>query len=66
MLLLKIKLELVLLVSSYHYVKLNYLIKNEILIKHDALMDGYYKMKDETNKTIIDGWLHTGDEGLYR
>ena len=36
----------------------------EILIKHDALMDGYYKMEQETNKTIIDGWLHTGDEGL--
>ena len=37
--------------------------QNEILIKHDALMDGYYKMKEETQKTIIDGWLHTGDEG---
>lgn len=36
---------------------------NEILIKHDALMDGYYKMEKETKKTIIDGWLHTGDEG---
>ncbi|MBU46504.1 MAG: hypothetical protein CMD28_03655 [Flavobacteriales bacterium] len=35
----------------------------EILIKHDALMDGYYKMKEETDKTIINGWLHTGDEG---
>ncbi len=38
--------------------------QNEILIKHDALMDGYYKDQDETNKTIIDGWLHTGDEGV--
>jgi len=38
--------------------------KNEILIKHDALMDGYYKDKEETNKTIVDGWLYTGDEGL--
>ena len=35
----------------------------EILIKHDALMDGYYKDKEETNKTIVNGWLHTGDEG---
>lgn len=26
-------------------------------------MDGYYKDEEETNKTIIDGWLHTGDEG---
>ena len=37
--------------------------QNEILIKHDALMDGYYKDQDETIKTIQDGWLHTGDEG---
>ncbi len=43
------------------YVKLSD--ENEILIKHDALMQGYYKMEEETNKTIIDGWLHTGDEG---
>jgi long-chain acyl-CoA synthetase len=39
-------------------------VQNEILIKHDALMDGYYKDEEETNKTIIDGWLHTGDEGV--
>ena len=38
--------------------------QKEILIKHDALMDGYYKMEDETNQTIINGWLHTGDEGF--
>ena len=37
--------------------------RNEILIKHDALMDGYYKNEQETNNTIIDSWLHTGDEG---
>ena len=38
--------------------------EKEILIKHDALMDGYYKMEDETNQTIINGWLYTGDEGF--
>ena len=37
--------------------------KKEILIKHDALMDGYFKDEEETSKTIVDGWLHTGDEG---
>ena len=36
---------------------------NEILIKHDALMDGYYKEEGQTNETIKNGWLHTGDEG---
>ena len=36
---------------------------DEILIKHDALMDGYYKDDMETNETIRDGWLHTGDKG---
>ena len=38
--------------------------QKEILIKHPALMDGYYKDNQETNNTIIDGWLHTGDEGV--
>ena len=37
--------------------------ENEILIKHDALMDGYYKEEEQTSETIKDGWLHTGDEG---
>lgn len=37
--------------------------KNEILIKHVALMDGYYKEEKQTNDTIKDGWLYTGDEG---
>ena len=37
--------------------------RNEILIKHDALMDGYYKNEAETKATIQNGWLHTGDEG---
>ena len=36
---------------------------NEILIKHVALMDGYYKEDKQTQDTIKDGWLHTGDEG---
>ena len=38
--------------------------KNEILIKHDGLMLGYYKEKEITSETIKDGWLYTGDEGF--
>ena len=37
--------------------------KNEILIKHIALMDGYYKEDEQTSETIKEGWLYTGDEG---
>ncbi len=37
--------------------------KNEILIKHVALMDGYYKEEKQTQDTIKDGWLYTGDKG---
>ncbi|MAX68169.1 MAG: hypothetical protein CMP60_00540 [Flavobacteriales bacterium] len=37
--------------------------QNEIMIKHDALMDGYYKDEEKTNDTIQNGWLYTGDEG---
>jgi long-chain acyl-CoA synthetase len=37
--------------------------EKEILIKHVALMDGYYKEEKQTQETIKDGWLHTGDEG---
>ena len=36
---------------------------NEILIKHEALMLGYYKDEQQTNEIIKDGWLYTGDEG---
>lgn len=37
--------------------------QNEILIKHDALMLGYYKEEKMTAETIKGGWLYTGDEG---
>jgi long-chain acyl-CoA synthetase len=35
----------------------------EILIKGENVMLGYWNQKEETEKIIKDGWLHTGDIG---
>jgi len=35
----------------------------EILVSGKNLMDGYWKQKSLTKKTINNGWLHTGDLG---
>ena len=37
--------------------------KGEIVIKSENVMAGYWKNPESTSKTIIDGWLHTGDMG---
>ena len=35
----------------------------EILVKGENIMLGYWNMKKETDETIKDGWLYTGDIG---
>jgi long-chain acyl-CoA synthetase len=37
----------------------------EIVLSSPTVMLGYYRNPDETRRTIVDGWLHTGDIG-YR
>jgi len=35
----------------------------EIALRSPTVMLGYYKNPEETQKTIVEGWLHTGDIG---
>jgi long-chain acyl-CoA synthetase len=37
--------------------------KGEIVVRGENVMKGYWKNKEATESTIIDGWLYTGDMG---
>ncbi|WP_434666808.1 AMP-binding protein [Paraburkholderia sp. A3BS-1L] len=39
--------------------------EGEIAVRGGLVMSGYLNAEEETNKTIVDGWLRTGDAGVF-
>ena len=37
----------------------------ELIVRSESLMLEYWRRPEETRKTMVDGWLHTGDLGYY-
>jgi len=35
----------------------------EILLRSGSIFNGYFQNEEATRKTLVDGWLHTGDAG---
>ncbi|MBS0445206.1 MAG: AMP-binding protein [Proteobacteria bacterium] len=39
--------------------------EGEIAVRGDLVMGGYLDAEEETRKTLVDGWLRTGDAGVF-
>ena len=59
----KVKLDTV--GKLFHGVKVKIAEDGEILVSGENIMNGYWNDPDATSKTIIDGWVHTGDIGEF-
>ena len=59
----KVKLDTV--GPLFHGVEVKIADDGEILVRGENVMNGYWNDPDATSKTIIDGWVHTGDIGEF-
>ena len=59
----KVKLDTV--GPLFHGVKVKIAEDGEILVSGENVMNGYWNDPDATSKTLIDGWVHTGDIGEF-
>lgn len=37
----------------------------EVVARGDLVMSGYWRLPEKTAETVVDGWLHTGDRGMF-
>lgn len=37
----------------------------EVVARGDLVMSGYWRLPEKTAETLVNGWLHTGDRGLF-